>query len=213
MVPVVCKAALSTGQSRGPVLCSARGLSGSRASLGVSLPPSGAQVSVPGLALLEIWAPDAPRRERADGGPILRSVLFTNLGRSHAANGGRARASTPLVLRTRTFRAAWPEAQMCTAGAKQGRGWDGTGRPHQDVASAVTGEHGLWTGPGSQPVLSRDNQTLLCPREDALKGSGAGSAGVTSSLWRHVDESLPPSCRGEHSACPVGGWGWGKLPP
>lgn len=215
-MPAVCKAALSTGQSRDPVLCSARGLSGSRASLGVFLPPSGAQVRV--SLGWPCW-----RRERADGGPILRSLLSTNLGRSHAANGGRASASGPLVPGTQTFRAAWPALEgsreaktaggMCTAGAKQGRGWGETGRPRQDVASAVTGKHGVWTGPGSQPVLNRDNQTLLCPREDALKGSGAGSVGVASSLWRHVDESLPPSCRGEHSACLVGGWGWGKLLP
>ena len=102
--------------------------------------------------------------------------------------------------------------EKCTAGAKQGRGWGGTGRPHQEVASAVTGEHGARTGPGRQPVLSRDNQTLLCPLEGPLTGSGSRSARVTSSFWCHADESLPPSCRGEHSACPVGGWGWGKLP-
>lgn len=149
-MPAVCKAALSTGQSRDPVLCSARGLSGSRASLGVFLPPSGAQVRV--SLGWPCW-----RRERADGDPILRSVLFTNLGRSHAANGGRASASGPLVPGTQTFRAAWPALEgsreaktaggLCTAGAKQGRGWGETGRPRQDVASAVTGKHGVWTGP------------------------------------------------------------------
>lgn len=175
---------------------SAQGLRSSHASQGGGCPflPVAPQVrgSRGWLALLEVLAPSAAKRERASGGS---SPQGNHLHQPRALSPSK-RAEHPGALSTQASSTACPvlkgsrdQAHSLQAGracSKQSRqrGQGGTRRPCQDTASTVPGEQGLWTGPCRPPHPSRDGQTPRCPPEDALKGSG---------FQNHI---LPPACLG-----------------